>query len=106
MPEELWDAAVSLVGQHGLYRISRDLAVDYGALQTRVAQAMADEEDPGAGLDGFVEVSPGMLERHADLGGAVLELTRADGTRMELRLPAHEAVDVVGLVAAFAGNGA
>ena len=32
MPGELWDAAVALTGEHGVYRVARTLRVDYGSL--------------------------------------------------------------------------
>jgi hypothetical protein len=62
--------------------------------------------DAAAGTDGFVELKLAPLVESCVAGGAVLELSRADGARLELRFPAHEPVDVLGLVAAFVGRGA
>jgi hypothetical protein len=50
MPQELWDAAVALAGEHGVYRVARALRVDYGKLKqlleagdAAAARAEADE---------------------------------------------------------------
>jgi hypothetical protein len=37
MPEELWDAAVSLARTHGVGPIARALRLDYGSLKKRMA---------------------------------------------------------------------
>ena len=38
MPGELWDSAVALAGEHGVYRVARTLRVDYGALKQRLEE--------------------------------------------------------------------
>jgi len=104
MPEALWDAAVSLAATHGVYRISRDLTVNYGTLKARLAPAQEDEEVSPAAMEGFVEVDARQIVGGSAIDGTVLELSRADGARLALRLPSHQPVDVPGLVAAFAGR--
>lgn len=108
MPEELWEAAVSLVPDHGLYRVARVVRVDYGALKDRCSRASSGE--PGAIASGvFVEVEASQLlappAEPAAATGAVVELFRPDGARLVVRLPAHQAVDLVVLAGAFCGAG-
>ena len=43
---DLWDAAVSASRKHGVYRVSRELKLDYVTLKRRAGQAAGDA--PGA----------------------------------------------------------
>lgn len=110
MPEDLWTAAVSLACEHGVYAISQSLRIDYGALKRRVDEAGGEEdrgEDRGSE---FVEVRGAqLLESRATeedtARESVVEMTRTDGARLVVRLPAQERVDVVGLASAFWDRG-
>jgi hypothetical protein len=97
MPEELWASAVSLVPEHGLYRISFDLKLSYESLRVRMARAASRSEEPPARRDGFVEVEAAQLVAVAPCSSAVVELSRADGARVVLRLSGSGPVDLVGL---------
>lgn len=113
MSEELWSAAVSLVGdEHTLYRVARDLGVDYTTLKLRVMES--DTRALTAGLPRadieavevprpaqFVEVDPTDLFGRVGQGVTVVELTGADGAKMTMRVPAGVAVDVLGLASTF-----
>lgn len=105
MPQELWDAAVALAGEHGVYRVARGLRVDYGKLKQLLesgdAAAARAEEDKG----GFAVMTlpvPGVAEPIRT--GAEVELYDADGSRLSIRLPSHGGLDVAGVVAAFRGR--
>jgi hypothetical protein len=102
MPAKLWEAAARLARAHGVYAVARALRVDYGALKARVA------EDAGAGArrlgrseGGFVEIDPVQLVRGLAPGEAVIEVWEQDGTRLLIRVPGEQAVDLVALVQAF-----
>lgn len=102
MPQELWDAAVALAVEHGVYRVARALRVDYGKLkqlfESRDASVASAEADEG----GFAVMTlpvPGVAEPIRT--GAEVELVDADGSRLSIRLPSHGGLDVAGVVAAF-----
>lgn len=105
MPQELWDAAVALSVEHGVYRVARALRVDYGKLkelfESRDAAVAGAEVDEG----GFAVMTlpvPGVAEPTG--AGAELELHDADGSRLSIRLPGCDVLDVAGVVAAFRGR--
>ena len=100
MPEVLWNAAVSLAEKHQAYRTAHWLKLDYGTLKARLARSQ-EEEVPRAAIEGFVEVDVRQLVEEPAIDGAVLDLSRADGARMTLKLPPHQPLDVTSLVAAF-----
>ena len=102
MPQELWEAAVALAGEHGVYRVARALRVDYGKLKQLLelgdAAAARSEADEG----GFAMMTlplPGVAEPMST--GAEVELYDADGSRLSIRLPSHGGLDVASVVAAF-----
>ena len=102
MPEDLWAAAVSLAGEHGVYRISRDLRLDYSTLKLRAFQAeTARQRTVPTVPTGFVELDTASLLGAPAAASIVVELSRPDGSRAVITLPADQAVDVVGLSAAF-----
>ena len=104
MPEELWGAAVRLVGVHGLYGVTRGLNVDYGALKKRVCQAEEGDADGAGSAADFVELEMAQASEPPAPCGAVVELSRADGARVVIRLAGGEALDVLGLAAGFLGR--
>jgi hypothetical protein len=107
MPEELWEAAVSLVARHGLYRVARAVRVDYGALKTRCDLRSAGESGVFVEVEASRLLSPPAAARDPRLEGAgtVVEMYRPDGARLVVRLAAQDGLDVVGLAGAFWGTG-
>lgn len=105
MPAELWAASVSLAREHGVYAIARSLRLDHGGLKRRVEQAGGAVGPDEAGAIGFVEVKGEQLAPGAPPAESVVEMTRADGSRMVARLAVQEGVDVVALAATFWGRG-
>ena len=53
IPDELWDAAVSLCAEHSVCKVSRALRLDYNALRER---SLRSEETPAP--PAFVELGP------------------------------------------------
>lgn len=105
MPQELWDAAVALACEHGVYRVARALRVDYGKLKQLLELGEAGVARGDAGEGGFAVMTlpvPGVAEPM--ITGAEVELYDADGSRLSIRLPSHGGLDVVGVVAAFRGH--
>ena len=95
MPEKLWQEAVKVAREEGLYATSRALRVDYGRLKERlstVTESAVDAQAPA-----FVEMDLGQL--HGG-GTAVVELLDRDGSRMRVEVTAAM-VDVTGLVRTF-----
>lgn len=104
MPEELWDAAVELARAHGVYGTAKALTIGYGALKKRAERrpSPGQRRDGADCARGFVELEGSQLARPA---GTVIELWRADGMKLAIRLPAGERLDVAGLAAVFSSRG-
>ena len=95
MPEELWQEAVELAREEGLYATSRALRVDYSRLKERLSTTRMGSDGDGR-KPAFMELDLGQL--HGG-GKAVVELSGRDGSRMRIEVVA--AVDVMGLVRTF-----
>ena len=104
MPEELWSEAASLARAHGIYRISRGLGVSYESLRRRVEQGTREGRGSGRRQGGFVELSMTELVQPSPAAGAVVELSRADGTKLMVHLPDGEGVDLPGLAKVLCGR--
>jgi len=101
MPEELWEAAVSLAQSHGLYPIARALRLDYGSLQKRLVRSPGSGSGDTDSVGRFVEIDAMHLVRGLEPGGAVVELSDAEGTKLVVRLSGRESLDVPALVETF-----
>jgi len=96
MPEGLWQEAVELAHEHGVWATSRALGVRYESLKARLmAQPAASSRSAG----GFVELAPLVPSPVTQGTTTIVELTQADGSRMMLRLAS--AHDVQRLVESF-----
>ena len=91
IPEELWQAVIALRDRYPASQLCRELHLSAGALRARLREAEAQSTAPAE----FVPLSletlglPG-AERPAKSPEACLRLVweRADGTRLQLLLPA------------------
>jgi hypothetical protein len=102
MPEELWQSATDLAREHGAWRVARALRVRHDGLKQRLAGGEAGTGK--ATSTGFVDLGPVMPDTacaSSGRGDAVVEMTRADGARLTVRLPARAGIDVQSLVASF-----
>jgi hypothetical protein len=94
IPDELWDAAVSLCAEHSVCKVSRALGLDYKALRKRTLR-LEEAQPPRA----FVELAP--------LSGAGEVLIECHDThRGQLRVHCKRPLDpqVVDLVKGFFGR--
>ena len=98
MPSGLWEAAVSLAREQGVARIARVLNVDYGALKRRVT---ASGEAAREGASGFMTFDPASLLGRTEPVGTVVEWSAADGSKLVVRLTAHDRLDFERLAVAF-----
>jgi hypothetical protein len=101
MPEDLWDAAVTLARTHGVYSVARALRLDYGSLKKRVERSSDSGSGDADNVVRFVELDPRHLVPELSPSGAVVELLDAKGTKLVIRLSARESLDVPALVEAF-----
>jgi hypothetical protein len=88
IPPRLWDAAVSATAQHGAYRVSRELNLDYAVLKRRAAEAAGSAGGTTA-KPRFVELlAPPAQSMPAPAGEpqCVVELANARGATMRLQL--------------------
>ena len=91
IPETLWTAAVKVARQHGLYRTSRVLQLDYASLKAQVGPERAGPVKKAA----FVEfVAAGSPE-------CVVELENARGKKMRIQLRGVAAPDLAELSRMF-----
>ena len=67
----------------------------------RTEKAEAEAGGSSDASAGFVELSGAALVDEQGSGGAVVELSGADGSEMRVRLPVHERVDVAALAQGF-----
>ncbi len=101
MPEELWDAAVSVAREHGLWAVSRALRVNYESLKSRLGRGAAERRSGAACAAGFVELDASEFVKARDGVETVVELSGADGATRMIRRGGSEAVDVAALADAF-----
>ena len=90
LPEELWAAAVSAAKEEGLYRTSRVLHLDYAKLKRKIESSSKSGAGP-AKRRGRAErrtVPASFVELVADsiTGDCLIELERAGGERMRIRM--------------------
>ncbi len=103
MPEPLWEAAVALARDHGVYGISQALRVNYDSLKARLARAPKAEARVGglAVAAEFVELAPGSAMMAARSSGTVVEVVERNGTKLTIRLAAGVKLDVAALMKGF-----
>ena len=86
IPNELWDLAVSLVGEFTTYRVAKFLGLDFSALKKRVEKPSSSRcrsKKPRATSPAFRELPPvnalGPLQ-------SVVEVENASGTKIRIQL--------------------
>jgi hypothetical protein len=103
IPPRLWDAAVSAAAQHGAYRVSRELNLDYAVLKRRAARAAGSASGITAGPR-FVELlAPPAVSMPAPGSEpqCVVELANARGATMRLQLRGNALGGLPALCQAF-----
>jgi hypothetical protein len=100
IPETLWERAVELVQEYGLYRVGKELHLNYQALKHRVKAVGRQSRLPGSGT-GFVELIPSALKRDGHFTECTVEFENRRGSRMRLHVRGAETVDLVTLSRIF-----
>jgi hypothetical protein len=103
IPAQLWCAAVSATAEHGAYRVSRELRLDYAVLKRRAAPAGASTRLPAPR---FVELAAPQGVRMATAGSepqCVVEMANARGATMRLQLRGNALAGLPALCQAFWG---
>jgi hypothetical protein len=104
IPQRLWSEALTLVGTHGLSRVSRTLRLSYTELDKRLRAVEAEQRrKPGSEGTAFVEIDHALVDQvpGAEASAAWLELERPDGLRLRIR--ASHRGDMLALLERFMG---
>jgi len=98
MPPELWQAAVAVACEHGVFAVSRELRLNYNTLKVRVKEAQRSAKRPQTD---FVELKLAPPPGAAPPAGLEVEFVRAGGDKMIMRLPSAQIADGVAIARAF-----
>lgn len=104
MPEALWEAAVSLARERGAYRVATETGLNYQNLKRRTEDPLAPGIKVGPAAVEFVELETDRFLESGVGGGTEIEVERADGARLRIRIESGQAVDVAQVAATFAGD--
>ncbi len=97
IPEQLWQAAVSLTAKHSISQISKELVLDYSALKKRVStkkKNTATKMSP----PGFIELN---LEPPAAVSECIVEMKNELGAKMRMHIRGQTEFDPLELAKAF-----
>jgi hypothetical protein len=98
IPEALWQTAVELARQHGLYAVAHPLRLDYGGLKRRLAEGREVSEKKTASSPGFVE----WIATHAGAAAeCVIEFESESGGKMRIQWKGSDAPDWLSLLRAW-----
>jgi hypothetical protein len=97
IPQELWDAAISLVGKHSTLEISKVLNLTHSKLKKRIDVSLSSQ--PTTPSTDFVKV--GVIQPPAAPPSCVLEVSDKNGAAMTVSMTGTPCLDVVELVKAF-----
>ncbi|HLE37646.1 MAG TPA: hypothetical protein VI699_10940 [Candidatus Acidoferrales bacterium] len=96
LPESLWQAAVELARQHGLYSVAHPLRLDYMGLKKRLGGVSRLRRK--ATKPGFVEL---IASHPATLEEYVIELESSGGGKMRIQWKAAAPLDWASLLRAW-----
>lgn len=105
MPEPLWQAAVGLAREHGVYAAAQALGLSYDSLRRRaeavgVSRRVRRDRRPSRKPRAtFVELPPTLTVAAAGPGGPTVEVIGPSGQRLTVRLRAGD-LDVAELIRA------
>ena len=91
IPEPIWQAAVEVAREHGLWQTAKELRLDYYSLQDRVASSNGDTGE-------FIEIP---LPATAMRPDCVVEIEDGRGARMRVELQGKSADSVESVVRAL-----
>ena len=96
MPEELWEAAVSLSEKHSLHQISKALRLNHTALKMRVCPEKAST--PKQPISTFIELE---VPRETVMAECVIEMEDGAGGKMRMQFRGKTDFDLLELGKAF-----
>ena len=96
LPEPLWEAAVELARQHGVYSVSQPLRLDYMGLKKRLGEPSSHRRK--APRPAFVEL---IAPPRAALEECVIEFESSRGAKMRIQWKASAPPDWTGLLRAW-----
>jgi hypothetical protein len=96
LPESLWQAAVGLARQHGVYAVAHPLRLDYVRLKKRLGGSPSPRRrSPTASFVELVAPHPAMVE------GCVIEFESARGGKMRIQWKVSTPPDWASLLRAW-----
>jgi hypothetical protein len=96
LPESLWDSAVELARQHGVYAVAHPLSLDYTKLKKRLDGAPGIEQKPTA--PAFVEL---VASHPAVVSEYLVEFESSIGSKMRIQWKGSATPDWAGLPRAW-----
>ena len=96
LPETLWQTAVELARQHGVYSVAQPLRLDYAGLKKRLDGSAGSEKK--AAKPAFVEL---ISDRSAAMADCVIEFESSVGSKMRIQWKASTAPDWQSLLRAW-----
>jgi hypothetical protein len=100
IPPELWALAVDMARVHGLYRISKELRLDYSGLKRRL-EGVGGDVQPGRADTRFVELVAAQACGTTSLRECVIELHNGRGATMRVELNGAGLASLAGLCSGF-----
>ena len=97
IPEQLWQAAVSLTAKHSISQISKELVLDYTALKNRVPIKKKNRATKKSS-PGFFELN---LEPPVAVSECIVEMQDILGAKMRMHLRGKSDFDLLELAKAF-----
>ena len=98
IPAELWAAAADLATNHSISQISKELALDYTSLKSRVAGKKKKTSAASMSPADFIEVN---LEPPAVVLECIIEMQDIGGAKMRMHLRGKRNFDLLELAKAF-----
>ncbi|MGB6688906.1 MAG: hypothetical protein WBE76_13820 [Terracidiphilus sp.] len=96
LPETLWQAAVELARQHGVYSVAHPLRLDYTGLKKRL-DGVPDRKEKAA-KPAFVEL---IADHSAKMADGVIEFESSVGSKIRIQWKASTAPDWISLLRAW-----
>ena len=96
LPETLWQAAVELARQHGVYSVAHPLRLDYTGLKKRLEGVQGSQKK--AAKPAFVEL---IADHPATVADCVIEFESSTGSKMRIQWKNSSAADWISLFRAW-----
>ena len=98
LPDSLWQAAVDLARQHGIFAVAHPLRLDYTRLKQRVGGTPSQMGEPKRNKPAFVELIGSGV---ATLPECTIEFESSNGGKMRIQWKAAVPPDWAGLLRAW-----